>query len=293
MQCKGSFVALITPFTHLNKVDYLCLENLLRWHLVQNTHGIVILGTTGEGPTISDLERKEIIRLTCEIVQKKVPVIVGTGTNNTQKSIEYTLEAKELGADGCLVVAPYYNRPTQEGCLAHFEEIAKANLPLIIYHHPKRTGLYLTLDTLQRLQECPNIIGIKDASADIEWIRKLIQCTSLKVLSGDDDRTFDALRLGAAGSISVIANLIPQSWASMHELALQKQFNAAKEIIDSYLPLLNALNLETNPQCVKYALSYLGKCNPYLRLPMILPRKENQKIVKEVLDQISTLGISV
>jgi len=291
MFLKGSIVALVTPFTKDNRVDYVILEDLVKWHIDQKTDGIVILGTTGEAPTLSRAEREKIIQITCKVVSKKIPVIVGTGTSCTQKTIENTLIAKQLGADACLVIAPYYNIPEQKGLILHYQKVADTGLKTIIYHHPKRTGVTISFDTFFVLQDHPNIFAVKDATGDVELMENIIKKTSLKLFSGNDENTFKVMLKKATGSISVIANLIPKDWAKMHSLLINEQVDKAKQIFDNYYQLLNALSLEINPQCVKYGLSLINEdFSADLRLPLIKPSVNTQAKIKEALHQTMMLG---
>lgn len=284
MSWKGSFVALITPFTPSNGIDFLALENLLHWHLDKNTHGIILLGTTGENSTITDKERGEIISYAMQIIQKKIPLLIGVGTNCTARSIEYTMEAKDLGADGVLAVTPYYNKPSPEGCIAHFEKIAEVGVPVMLYHIPQRTNIVLELTTIQKLAQHPHITSIKEASKDVNFIEKIVQTTDLDVFCGEDTLTLDAMEKGAKGSVGVIANIIPDAWSKMLEYASEEKYTSAREILDLYTPLLEALSLEVNPQCIKYALSHIGKCRNLFRLPILAPNLAHQKVIEEALE---------
>ncbi len=292
MNLEGSLVALVTPFTNDNEVDYHSLKKLILWHLEEKTSGIVILGTTAEVSTLGDSEKQKIIEYTCSIVQKKIPVIVGVGTNCTARTVAATRTAKELGADYGLVIAPYYNCPNQLGLVLHYQKAADEGLPLIIYHHPKRTGVQLDFDTLLELQKHPKITAIKDATGNLAWMEKIVTETKLKLFSGNDENTFEIMTKGAVGSISVVANLIPGEWSKMHKLLLDKKFEDAKLINDKYMPLIEALSFEVNPQGVKFALSLIKKyCLSDLRLPLIKPSFENQLKISEVLNQTLSSGI--
>jgi len=292
MNLAGSLVALVTPFTSDNEVDYQSLEKLILWHLEEKTAGIVILGTTAESPTLNISEKQKIIELTCSKVQKKVPVIVGVGTNCTASTIENIKKAKEFGTDYGLVIAPYYNCPNQCGLILHYQKAADVGLPIIIYHHPKRTGVQIEFDTLLELQKHPNIVAIKDATGNLAWMKKIITETNLKLFSGNDENTFEIMKKGAAGSISVIANLIPKEWSDMHRLLLDGKITDAELINYKYKSLLDAFSLDVNPQVVKFGLSLIKRyCLADLRLPLVKPSLETQLRVKEALDQTSSAGI--
>ncbi|KPK32078.1 MAG: hypothetical protein AMS24_05010 [Chlamydiae bacterium SM23_39] len=280
---KGSIVAIITPFTKDNKIDKKALFDLVEWHIENKSDAIVACGTTGESPTLSDEEKLEIIKICVEASKGRVPVIAGTGTYDTSKSFYLTKKAKELKASGCLVVVPYYNRPTQEGIFFHFKEIAKANLPIIAYHHPKRTGINVELLTFQRLSTIKNIVAVKEASGDLDFIYKLIEISSFPILSGDDSLTFPIMKRGGVGSISVVANVIPNVWKKFVSLLLEKNFKKATFLYKKYEKLVEAMTLETNPQCVKYALYLMKRCNSYIRLPLIKPKNEVKEKIKKAL----------
>jgi len=278
---QGSIVALITPFQEDGSLDRKAYCELIEWHIQEGTDGFVCFGTTGEVPALTEEEKLDLLRLCVEVTSERVPVIANTGTNSTKASVEFTLKAKEYGADGCLAVVPYYNRPTLQGCIQHFQKIAEAGLDCILYHHPKRTGVTLTLETIEKISHIPHLVGIKEASANLELCSKI---SSLPIFSGDDDHTFQLLKRGAAGAISVIANILPRKHKEAVERSLKGDFKGAEEVFSELEPLCKVLSLEINPQPVKYALTLLGKCQPFWRLPMIAPSSDVQKkIAEEVL----------
>lgn len=285
MSFEGSFVAIVTPFDRKGRLDSKTLERLVEWHIVEGTDGIVCSATTGEGPTLSDRDRRTIARVCIQRAAKRIPVIVATGTNDTHKSIQYTEQAKKWGADGCLVVTPYYNKPTQTGCILHFSEIAKVGLPMIIYHNPPRTAIRLSAETIAEIAKIENVIAIKESSHDLELIRKIVPL--LPVFSGDDDLTFDIIKEGGVGSISVTSNLIPGIWKQLVGLCLQKKWEKAEFLSKRIGALSQALFLETNPQGIKFALSWLHKCQPVLRLPLLLPTKSVQSQIKKAIVQFA------
>lgn len=282
MRYRGSFVALITPFTRKGNVDWKALERLIEWHISEGTDGIVCSATTGEGPCLSDSERKKIAHICIQTAAKRIPIIVSTGVNDTRTSVRHTETAQKLGADGCLVVTPYYNKPSQKGCYLHFQEVAKVGLPTIIYHNPPRAVIRLTAETIIEISKIPNIIAIKDASSDLGLIRKIVKY--IPVFSGDDDLAFSVMREGGVGSIAATANLIPRGWKEMIHHCQKGKWEKAELFSQRYLPLIKALFSETNPQCFKFALSWFRKCQPTLRLPMIPPTESTQReIKKEIL----------
>lgn len=281
---RGSMVAIVTPFTSTGEIDEKALRELVKWHVENETDAIVCCGTTGEASTLSEEERLRVIEICVEEAGGKTLVIAGTGTNDTRKSVYLTLKAKALKVDGCLAVVPYYNKPTQDGCIAHFKEIAKVGLPIILYHHPGRTGIKLLPQTFSQLSKIKNILAIKEASCDIEIIKAISKECPLPILSGDDSLTVAVMQLGGAGVISVIGNIIPLKWKELTSLCEKKKFDEATAISEQYKNLCKSLFLETNPQGVKYALSLMGKCRAHLRLPLIEPSKTTKAAIKQTLE---------
>lgn len=280
---KGSIVALITPFKERGEVDFEALKRLVEWQVEAGTDAIACCGTTGEDPTLSEEERRAVLKVVFETVRKRVPVIMGTGTNNTRTSVSNMYEAKEMGADIALVIMPYYNKPTYEGCLAHFEELSRVGFPYIIYYNPSRTGGRLTVEQLGALADLPNVVAIKDASGSVEFTEQLKTMTQVPIFSGDDVIAFEQIKKGAAGVISIVANIMPREWKEMIDLALEGQFEKSAEIYEKLMPLCQSLVIETNPQGVKYAAHLLGKCGPYLRLPLVQPRATTKSAIEGAL----------
>lgn len=279
----GSLVALITPFTPSRRVDKKALEALIEWQIEQGTDGIVCCGTTGEGLSLSQSERKKVIEICVAVSNGRIPIIAGTGTCDTRQTIRFTEDALKKGASGCLVVTPYYNKPTQRGCVEHFCEVAKVGLPMIVYHNPGRTLFRFTVDSVQQLGEVPGIVAMKDSTHDLEFIRSVRKVTLLPILSGEDDLTVEIMEEGGVGAISVIGNVIPGSWRRMIHAALAKDMKLAKKLAAYFLPLCKGFFLETNPQCVKYVLSQLKRCEPIFRLPLNLPSQETQQTLNQIL----------
>ena len=280
---SGSIVAIITPFKENGDLDLDALKKLVQWHLQVGTDAIVCCGTTGEDPTLSDEERTAVIKIVLETVCKKVPVIAGVGTNDTRSTVERTREAKELGVDAALVIMPYYNRPTFEGCLAHFTEVSKVGLPAVIYYQPGRTGVSLTAQQIAALGDLPCMAAIKDASGIVNFIDELKVHTKLPIFSGDDVIALEQLKKGAAGVISIVANIIPAEWKEMVHFSLKGEFRRAQEIFTRVFPLCSSLVIETNPQGVKYAAHLLGKSSPHLRLPLVQPRESTKLAIEKAL----------
>jgi 4-hydroxy-tetrahydrodipicolinate synthase len=268
---KGSLVAIVTPMHADSSLDIDSLRTLIDFHVAQDTDGIVIVGTTGESPTVDFDEHCQLIRATVEQVGGRIPVIAGTGANCTREAIELTQQAKEAGADACLLVAPYYNKPTQEGLYKHFRVVAEAvDIPQILYNVPGRTGCDIANDTTLRLAEIPNIIGIKDATGNIERGTDLLRRAphGFAIYSGDDATTLALLLLGGQGVISVTANVAPKLMHDMCVAAFAGNVELAREINLKLFPLHQKLFVEANPIPVKWALSEMGLIQAGLRLPL-------------------------
>ncbi len=283
MRFSGSFVPIVTPFDRKGRVDRKTFEKLIDWHVSEGTDGIVYCGTTGEVLSLSDRERKRVIEIAIGASQGRIPVVIGTGVSDTHLTVRYTESALKLGAQGALVVTPYYNKPTQKGIILHYTEVAKVGLPIIAYHNPTRAALRLTAETILELSFIPNIVAIKESSKDMELIRKIAK--HIDVFSGDDEFVLEIMKEGAVGSIATSANVIPRGWKQLISLCLKKDWDNAQTLFLRYLPLMKALFLETNPQGVKFGLSWLKKCEPHCRLPLILPGEATQlEIKKAILD---------
>lgn len=283
----GSIVALVTPFTQEGEVDYPTLENLVEQQINAGTDAVMCCGTTGESPTLSHEEHMSVIRTCVETACKRVPVIAGTGSYDTRKSVQCTKEAQKIGADGCLAVVPYYSRPTPEGCIAHFNAIANVGLPMIVYYHPGRTGVHLSPTILSQIAEHPSVVGIKETSGDIEMFQALKQLTDTPLLTGDDLMLLSTVASGGAGVISVVANLFPKEWKECVTHALRKENVEAVEIFEQYKGLCHALGVETNPHGVKYAMGVMGKCLGVLRLPLVTPRAATRKLLEDELSKLN------
>ncbi len=280
---KGSIVALVTPMTETGAVDYLGLEQLIAFHLKEQTDGLLVLGTTGESPTLSEEEEEEIVRFTVEKVNGRIPVIAGAGSNATAKTVKKVQRFAELGTDQLLVITPYYNKTSDVGLLAHFKAIADASsLPIILYNVPSRTGMTISLPVLTELAKHPRIIGIKEASGDMSYTMEVAQLIdeSFALYSGNDDLILPILSIGGIGVISVWANIQPKV---VHELVhdyLNRNSPSAKEKQLTHLALINALFSETNPIPVKAAMNHLGLPAGPLRLPLIeLGEEKKQQLI--------------
>ena len=278
---KGSIVAVITPFKDDDSIDFQAFENLIQFHLQNDTNGIVIGGTTGEGYALEADELSDLIKCADSIIKKQIPIIAGTGTLVTKKTIQLSLVAKEAGADGLLIINPYYNKPTEEFLFQHFLEIdEKVDLPVILYNVPGRTGFNMTPKFILELaSKSKNIIAVKEASGNLDQILELIQHApkGFKVFSGDDSLAYSTIALGGQGCISVAANIIPKALSNLCSCALSNDFESAKEIHNHYIDLFNANFIETNPVPVKTALYRFGFCENKFRAPFY-PWKNKEKM---------------
>ena len=288
---KGSIPAVITPFID-DKVDYDSLTKVLTNLIDNGSHGLVPCGTTGESPTLSHDEHKKIIEETIRIADKRIPVIAGTGSNNTLEALEYTNHAQNSGADAALIVTPYYNKPTQSGLFEHFKMIAeKTNIPIIIYNIPGRSIVDMTIDTMIELSKMKNIIGVKDATNDL--FRPLLTRKKMQnefcYLSGEDGTALAYLAQGGHGCISVTANVAPKLCSEMHSAWQEKNISKAQEVNLKLSSLHDALFTESSPGPVKYAASLLGLCKENTRLPLSAIKDGTKKIVKNCLQELQLL----
>ncbi|MDK2798504.1 MAG: 4-hydroxy-tetrahydrodipicolinate synthase [Clostridiales bacterium] len=281
----GSGVAIITPFTD-DGVDFEKLGELIEFHISEKTDAIIICGTTGEASTMPDEEHKEAIKYTVDKVAKRIPVIAGTGSNDTKHCIELSQYAESVGADGLLVVTPYYNKTTQKGLIEHFTAVANSvKIPIILYNVPGRTGLNITPETLKTLSKIDNIVGIKEASGNISQVAQMAALCGedIDIYSGNDDMVVPLLSLGGKGVISVIANIAPRDTHDMVEKYLQGNVVESKNLQLKMLNLINALFIEVNPIPVKTAMNLLGYNVGKLRMPLTEMSEKNLKVLKEAL----------
>ncbi|MCY6960373.1 4-hydroxy-tetrahydrodipicolinate synthase [Clostridium brassicae] len=284
---KGSGVAIITPFNEENKVNFKKLEEILEWHVKSGTDAIVICGTTGEASTMSESEKKETIKFTVDVINKRIPVIAGTGSNNTLAAASMSKWAESIGVDGLLVITPYYNKTTQKGIVEHFKAIdSNVNIPIIVYNVPGRTGLNLAPKTLLKLTELKNIVGIKEASGNLSQVAemKALCGDKIDIYSGNDDQIIPVLSLGGAGVISVAANIFPKDVHDMCQYYFDKKLDEALNLQLTMLPLINSLFIETNPIPIKTAMNLLGMNVGNLRLPLCDMEESNLNILKTDLD---------
>jgi 4-hydroxy-tetrahydrodipicolinate synthase len=286
MEFKGSFVALVTPFTDEGDIDTKKLLELVDWHIESGTQGIVPCGCTGEAATLTHSEQEAAIKSVVDHVDGRVPVVAGTGSNSTAEAVRLTTFAAEAGVDGALIITPYYNKPTPEGQFRHYKTIAEeAGIPIMLYNVPSRTGVCMTPETVARLCEVPNIVAIKEASGSMEQVSRILSLCSITVMSGDDSMTLPMLSAGAAGVVSVAANVMPAEMAKLVTSFLDGDLETARDTHYRLYPLFKALFLETNPIPVKTALEMMGKLNGKLRMPLCEmgpARADLEKTLKEV-----------
>lgn len=288
---RGTGTALVTPFTLDGAIDYTSLFRLIDHQLEGGVEMLVPLGSTGENPTIAPAERKEIIRRVVEYVDHRAFVVAGTGTNDTRTSVEYTKEARTLGADAALVVTPYYNKPTPDGLFEHFQAVAEVGLPVVLYNVPGRTGLNMTAETTLRVSEIENIVAIKEASADLAQCMEIIRHApaGFVLLSGEDNLTVPLIAMGAKGVISVASNVVPTEFARMVRFALEGHYDEARAIHYELLDLMKVNFIESNPGPVKAALAMMGIIKETYRLPITRVKPESRAKIKQVLEQIDAV----
>ncbi len=283
----GSLVAIVTPF-RAGKVDERALAELIEWQIAKGTNGIVPCGTTGESATLSHDEHDRVIELTVEVVNRRVPVIAGTGSNSTDEAITLTKHAKQAGADGALLITPYYNKPTQEGLYRHYKAVAEAvDLPLVLYNIPGRTGVNMLPATIARLAAIKTIVGVKEGSGSVQQASDVVQMCGdrLTVLAGDDSLTLPMMAVGGKGVITVTANVVPTEMAALVKAFAEGKIDEARRIHFKLSPLFAALFFETNPIPVKEALGMMGKIDPELRLPLCpMAQDTREKLVRVLKD---------
>lgn len=285
-QFRGAYTALITPFTQSGAINHEQFERFVEWQIAEGIHGLVPSGTTGESPTLSHDEHKDIVARTVKVSKGRVKVMAGTGSNSTAEAIELTKAAEKAGADAALIVAPYYNKPTQEGLYCHYKAIAQAtDLPIFIYNIPGRSVVNITDTTLARLAEIKNIAGVKDATGDLARVATLKHLVGdrLVQLSGEDQTMVGFNAMGGNGVISVISNLAPKITAKVQELSLNGQYDEARKAHAPLVPVITSMFVETNPIPVKWATSLQKHCDGSMRLPLVDPSDATQKQVREAL----------
>jgi 4-hydroxy-tetrahydrodipicolinate synthase len=282
---EGSFVAIVTPFKN-GKVDAQALRGLIEFQIENGTNGIVPCGTTGESATLNHAEHEEVIQITVDTCKGRIPVLAGTGSNATQEAVELTQRAQRIGADGALLITPYYNKPTQEGLFQHFSAVAKeTDLPIMLYNVPSRTSINMVPSTVARLSTVKNIIGIKEASGSLVQVSEIIDSCGpdFEVISGEDALTWPILAIGGKGAISVTANLVPDKCAKLVQAARAGDVETAKALHYELLKLNDIMFIETNPIPVKAALALMGRIENEFRPPLCAPSDEHLSQLKAVL----------
>jgi 4-hydroxy-tetrahydrodipicolinate synthase len=283
---KGSMVAIVTPMNEDGSLDHISLENLIEFHIENKTDVIISVGTTGESATLDFDEHSEVIKSTLDIVNKRVPVIAGSGANSTSEALHLTQRSKELGADACLLVTPYYNKPTQRGLYEHYKKIAdEVSIPQILYNVPGRTSVDMLPDTVKDLSSHPNIIGIKEASGNLERSKEILdKCSdNLSIFTGDDKTSARDILMGFKGNISVTANIVPLQMHNMCKLASEGQKDEAEKINNKIDVLHDNLFIESNPIPVKWALSRMGLIKRGIRLPLTWMDEQYEAMLEESL----------
>jgi 4-hydroxy-tetrahydrodipicolinate synthase len=291
MEFKGIYTALITPFKD-GKLDEKAFQSFVDWQITEGVHGIVPCGTTGESPTLSHEEHNRVVDLAVEVAKGRVPVIAGTGSNSTEEAIYSTKHAKKSGADGALICAPYYNKPTQEGLYQHYKAIHDAvEIPIILYNVPGRTVVNISDDTIARLAELPRIVGLKDATGDLARVHTLKRKLKkpFQMLSGEDMTAVAFNVIGGQGCISVSSNIAPKLCAQIQKLTLEGKFTEAVEKLDKLVELNDVMFVETSPGPVKYAASLIGKCLSDLRLPLVQPGAASKQAIERALKNLHLL----
>jgi 4-hydroxy-tetrahydrodipicolinate synthase len=288
---SGTFTALVTPFSN-GEVDVEALEGMVEFQIQHGVSGLVPCGTTGETPAMSEAEDRLVVETVVRVTNGRVPVIAGTGSNSTDMAIKYTKMAQEVGANGSLQVTPYYNKPTQEGMYRHFAAIAESTeLPLILYNIPGRTGVTISAETLARLAEIPNVVGVKDSTLSMNMVADVVSMCGeeFDVLSGDDPMTLPLVALGGRGVISVASNVAPGAVSDLVKALMEGDWERGRELHYQLLPLFRALFIETNPIPVKTAASLLGLCSDEMRLPLVPMEGENLRVLQETLERSAHL----
>ncbi|MDD5644231.1 MAG: 4-hydroxy-tetrahydrodipicolinate synthase [bacterium] len=286
---KGSFVAIVTPFKN-GRVDEESLRELIQMHIEHGTSGIVPCGTTGESATLTPEEHKKVVEIVISETAGKIPVIAGTGSNNTKEAIEYTRHAREAGADAALVITPYYNKPTQEGLYCHYKTIAtEVPIPIVIYNVPGRTGVSIEPETVARLSELSNIVAIKEASGRMDQVSKIISLCGITVLSGDDSMTMPVMAIGGRGVISVIANIVPSDMKELTSAMEEGDIESARELHYKLFDLCKVMFIETNPIPIKTAMAMKGMIEEEFRLPLVSPTEKSRSLIKIQLEQYGLL----
>ncbi|MEI8134080.1 MAG: 4-hydroxy-tetrahydrodipicolinate synthase [bacterium] len=290
---RGTGTAIVTPFQANGEIDYDATRRLLDYQLSGGVEMIVPLGSTGENPTITNAERSKFLHFVIEYVNGRAVIVAGTGSNDTRATVALTKEAHDLGADAALVVTPYYNKPTPNGLFEHFKATAEIGIPIVMYNVPGRTGLNMSAETTLRCAEIPNVVAIKEASADMSQCMEILQNAphGFWLLSGEDNLTLPLISLGAAGVISVTSNVVPHEFSRLVRFGLEGRFEEAKAIHFELLDLMKIMFIESNPGPVKSALAMMGIISEHYRLPLVPMRPENKAMVRDVLLQLESVVV--
>lgn len=289
---KGSIVALITPFKEDGSVDFDRLRELVEWHIEQKTDAILVLGTTAETPTLTESEEDEIVRISIEQAAGRVPIIVGSGSNSTQKAVEHSIKFEQMGADALLVITPYYNKASKAGMVKHFMTVADAvNIPIYVYNVPGRTGISLTYEQLAEISRHKNIVGIKEASGNMSLVCKFSKLINenFNVYSGNDDINVPLLSMGGAGVISVLANILPRETHDMAMAYIEGDTDKARDMQVKYLDFINALFIETNPIPIKEAMNLAGLSVGGYRLPLCEMAEDTKAVLKNEMQKLGLI----
>jgi 4-hydroxy-tetrahydrodipicolinate synthase len=287
LQVAGVFTAIVTPFTPDGAaVDYAALDKLLAAQIAGGVAGVVPVGTTGESPTLSSEEKAEVFKFCVAKCKGKVKVIAGTGSNNTAATVQATGQAKALGADACLIVNPYYNKPSQEGLYQHVKAINAVGLPIMLYNIPGRTGITMNPDTVARIyKDCAQVFAIKEATGSLDIASEIASLCDIQIFSGDDSLTLPLMAIGGKGVVSVLSNLAPERVVGMVNLALKGDFAAAAKVHVKTFKTFKNMFVETNPVPCKYAMSLKGLCNPSVRLPLVQMSDANKTFIKNLVQE--------
>jgi len=290
MVFKGSFVALVTPFDDNLEIDYEAYEKLIEFQLKNGADGLVPCGCTGEAATLSHEEQKACIRFVVELVGGRIPVVAGTGSNNTKEALGLTRYAGEIGCDGALLITPYYNKPTPAGQIAHYTTIAQSvDIPIMLYNVPGRTGTKMTAETIAALSEIPNIVAVKEACGSVDQVTEILERCTITVLSGDDGLTLPMMAVGATGVVSVAANIVPKDVAALCRLANEGKYDEARKLHYKLARLFKTLFIETNPMPVKAALSRMGVIKNNVRLPLVPLAGKNLDTLDALLKEMNLI----
>ncbi len=289
-QLRGTYTAIVTPFTRNGEVDWVRLRDLIEWQIASGVDGLVPVGTTGESPTLSMEEHARVIEETIAAVAGRCRVLAGTGANATNEALELTRLARDAGADATLQVTPYYNRPTSAGLIAHFSAVAELGLPVVLYNVPGRTGREIPMEVVLELAKHPGVIGIKEAAGNVDRVSRISRECDLAVLSGDDALALPMIAVGARGLISVASNVAPTEVVALVRAALDGRFHEARQRHLRLHPLFGALFIETNPIPVKAALAMMGRIEEAYRLPLCAMEPANRRMLESVLRSLELIG---